>query len=199
MLTESQIYLLHQKYSHGVYQEQILDLVWTHSRIVKEISLQIANNLVNKYSLNIGFNLLTAGALIHDLGFYSCFDDNFKELNKYFLHGELGYQIILKEKLQKNLARFCSIHIGIGVFPNIPITTEEEIVTYADCFHSKGHPNFSTYSEIEDEVTKYSQDNLVILKRFQDKYNLPDLSKLEIKYRSWHQQVNQWLDSIETI
>ncbi len=199
MLTESQIYLLHQKYSHGVYQGQILDLVWTHSCIVKEISLQIANNLVDKYCLDIDFNLLTAGALIHDLGFYSCFDDNFKELNKYFLHGELGYQIILKEKLQKNLARFCSIHIGIGVFPNIPITTEEEIVTYADCFHSKGHPNFSTYSEIEDEVTKYSQDNLVILKRFQDKYNLPDLSKLEIKYRSWHQQVNQWLDSIETI
>jgi HD superfamily phosphodiesterase len=199
MLTESQVYSLHQKYSHGIYKDQILDLVWTHSCIVKEISLKIANNLVDKYCLNTDLNLLTVGALIHDLGFYSCFDDNFKKLHKYFLHGELGYRIVLKEKLPETLARFCSTHIGIGVSPNIPITTEEEIVTYADCFHSKGHPSFSTYSEIEDEVSKFSQDNLIILKRFQDKFDLPDLSKLEIKYRSWHQQINQWLDSLKTV
>jgi len=88
----------------------------------------------------------------------------------------------LKEKMPESLARFCLVHTGVGILPNIPITVEEEIVTYADCFHSKGHPRFIPYSDIEVEEAKFSQENIVILKHFRDKFSLPNLSQLEVKY-----------------
>lgn len=198
MFTESQIYSLHQKYAHGKYRSELLDLVWTHSQIVQEISFQVRDNLKNKYHIAIDSDLLSSGALIHDLGFYRCFDDDFKKIEKYNLHNQFGYEIAKAEKLPESLARFCLVHTGVGILPNIPITTEEEIVTYADCFHSKGHPRFISYSEIETEEAKFSPDYVVILKHFQDKFGLPDLSNMEIKYRSWHQQINQTLENIRS-
>jgi HD superfamily phosphodiesterase len=196
MPTESQIHSLHQKYSHGKYRTQLVDLVWTHSQIVQEISFQIRDNLKNKYKIAVDTDMLSSGALIHDIGFYSCFDDNFKKIEKYNLHNQFGYKIAKAEKLPEPLARFCLVHTGVGITPNIPITLEEEIVTYADCFHSKGRPHFNSYSEIETSEIKYSPDNGVVLRRFQDKFGLPNLTEMEIKYRSWHQQINKILEDM---
>lgn len=198
MLTESQIYSLHQKYSHGKNKDQILDLVWTHSLIVREMSLQIANKLIDKYKINIDLELLTAGALIHDLGFYKCFDDNFKNIEKYILHSQFGYGIVKKEKLPESLARFCLVHNGVGIYPNIPITLEEEIVTYADCFHSKSYPNYKKISDIKRMLVKYRPEDEIIVDRFQKKFGIPKLSDIKEKYRPWHLQMNQTFKKIKS-
>lgn len=197
MLTEPQIYSLHQKYSHGKYKDQILDLVWTHCQIVKEISLQIANKLIDKYKINIDLELLTAGALIHDLGFYKCLDDNFKNIEKYILHSQFGYKIVKEEKFPESLARFCLVHTGVGIVPNIPITLEEEIVTYADCFHSKGCPNYKTIKDIKQSLIKYRPEDSVIVDRFQRKFGTPNLLTLKKKYKIWQQQINRWLGNVK--
>jgi len=196
MITESQIYSLHQKYSHGIYKKEILDLVWTHSLIVKEISLQIANILKNKYQISLDFDLLTTGALIHDLGFYKCFDDNFNKTKKYVLHGRFGYELCHQEKLLESISRFCLVHVGVGIFPNIPITVEEEIVTFADCFHSKDGSGFKSISKIKNNFKKNYPKDLPILNHFENKFGNPNLSELEKKYEPWHQKIYNWLDDI---
>jgi uncharacterized protein len=197
MLTEDKIYSLHQKYSHGKFKNQILDLVWTHSLIVKEISLQITNKLIDKYQINVDLELLTAGALIHDLGFYKCFDDDFNKTEKYILHSQFGYELCHQENIPENLARFCLVHNGIGIYPNIPITLEEEIVTYGDCFHSKSYPNYKTLEDIKKMLVKYRSDDSIIIDRLKNKFEIPDLIKLKRKYEQWHLKTNKWLKSIK--
>lgn len=197
MISESQIYLLHQKYSHGRYQKQLLDLVWTHSQIVKEISLLISQKLKTDCQIEVDKNLLINGALIHDLGFYQCFDDDFNKIEKYLLHSQFGYDICHQENLPENLARFCLVHNGVGIPPHIPITLEEEIVTYADCFHSKGHPRFNDIEVVKKEIMEYRLDDRVIVDRLKSKFGIPNLSELEKKYKSWHQKKNEFLDDIK--
>jgi uncharacterized protein len=198
MLSESQIYSLHQKYSHGKYKNEILDLVWTHSQIVREMSLQIANKLIDKNKINIDLELLIAGSLIHDLGFYKCFDDDFNKTEKYILHSQFGYEICHQENILENLARFCLVHNGVGIYPNIPITLEEEIVTYADCFHSKSYPYYKKISDIKKMLMKYRPEDEVIIDRLQRKFGTPELSILKEKYKSWHQKINQEFKNIKS-
>jgi len=197
MFNESQIYSSSSLYSHGKYREELLDLVWTHSLIVKEISLQIAHNLKSKYQINLDSDLLTAGALIHDLGFYKCFDDDFNKTEKYILHSQFGYELCHQENIPENLARFCLVHNGIGIYPNIPITLEEEIVTYADCFHSKSYPNYKTLVDIKKMLVIYRPSDSIIIDRLKNKFGLPDLIKLKRKYGQWHLKTNKWLKSIK--
>ncbi|HWS48605.1 MAG TPA: HD domain-containing protein [Candidatus Methanoperedens sp.] len=198
MLSESQIFLLHRKYSHGKYKNQILDLVWTHSQIVREMSLQIANKLISKYGISINLELLTAGALIHDLGFYKCFDDNFNEIEKYIQHSHFGYELCHQEGISESLSRFCLVHNGVGIYPNIPISLEEEIVTYADCFHSKSYPYYKKISDIKKMLIKYRPEDEVIINRLQRKFGIPELSTIKEKYKFWHQKINQELKKIKS-
>lgn len=199
MLSSSQIYSLHQKYSHGKYQKQTVDLIWTHSQIVKEISLDIAAELKNKYQINVDLELLIAGSLIHDLGFYQCFDDDFKRTTaKYIMHSQFGYKICHQEKVPETLSRFCLVHNGVGIYPNIPITLEEEIVTYADCFHSKNYPNYNKIPDIKKSITKYRLEDEIIIDRFQKKFGVPKLSTIKKKYRSWHLKVNRIFKEIKS-
>jgi len=196
MLTEEKIYSLHQKYAHGKCKDQILDLVWTHSQIVKDISLQISNNLINRQQINLDLNLISAGALIHDLGFYKCFDNNFNKIEKYILHGRFGYELCHREKLPESISRFCLVHVGVGIFPNIPITVEEEIITYADCFHSKNGSGFKNINKIKNNFKKDYPKDLSVFNRFENKFGNPDLKNIDKKYQLWHEKIKIWLKNI---
>jgi len=195
-MKQSDIYKLHQKYSHGKYKKEILEIGWTHSLIVKNISLQIAEKLEKKYGFKIDKKLIEIGALIHDIGFYDYFDDDYKIKGDYVSHGKKGYEVLIKEGLSQKRARFALTHVGVGVEEDIPISLEEEIVCYADNFHSKGHPGFNTFEETMEELVKINPDNGVILKRFGQKFGIPELEELKNKYKKWHKEINEWLENI---
>ena len=184
---------MHKKYASN---EKILEIGWTHSLIVKNISLQIAEKLEKEYGFNIDKSLIEIGALVHDIGFYQYFDDNYKTKKNYVLHGKIGYEILLKEGLSKKRARFALTHVGVGFEKDIPISLEEEIVCYADNFHSKGHPGFNTFEESFEEMNKINPDFGIILNRFKDKFGIPELKELREKYKKWHKEINEWVDSV---
>ncbi len=196
-MKQSDIYKIHQRYSHGKYKDKMLEIGWTHSLIVKNISLQIADNLEKKYGIKTDKKLMEIGALGHDIGYYNCFDDDFKKIGEYVFHGEIGYEILLKMGVSKKRARFALTHVGVGVGKNIPISLEEEIVCYADNFHTKSHPRFDTFEEIKKEMIKIKPDFGIILERFKDKFGIPNLKELEKKYKDWHKEINDWVDSVK--
>jgi uncharacterized protein len=193
-MKQSEIYKLHQKYAVG---RKILEIGWTHSLIVKEIAIQLADDLKKKYGIRVDKKLIETGAMVHDIGFYEYFNDYRRIKNNYVEHGEKGWRILLKENFSKNEARFALTHVGVGYKENVPITLEEEIVCYADCFHSKGHPRFNYFEEVLEEMKNRNPDFGVIFNRFKDKFGIPNLKKLEKKHKKWHKEINEWVDSVK--
>jgi uncharacterized protein len=202
------IYKLHQKYSHGVFKDKLLEIGWNHSLIVAEIAIQIADRIKREYKIEVDRKLLETGALIHDIGFYSCFDDKMEPKSNYTIHGLLGYDIAKKDGLGEQIARFCLCHTTTGITKEdvneqkmpmeardyIPITLEEEIVSYADIFHSKGHPKLNKYDDQLRKFPKFSQLYPQVMERFKKKFGLPDLLIIEKRYKKWHKEINNWID-----
>ena len=189
-MKQSDIYKIHQKLSHGVSKSRTLEICWTHSLIVRTIADQIADKLEKEYGITTDKKLIEIGALVHDVGYYNCFDDNGKKIKDYVLHGKMGYEILLKMGVSKKRARFALTHVGVGFEHDIPISLEEEIVCYADNFHSKRHPGFNTFKETKEEMIKINPDYGIILERFKDKFGIPELKALEKKYKEWHEEIN---------
>jgi len=210
-MQESEIYRLHQKYSKGEYQGELLDLVWTHSKIVEEISMLLVKNLKKNWKIKVDKNLVKNGALLHDIGAYDCYEQFRKNTLPYIKHGVRGYEILLKEKLGEKIARFASIHLGIGINKEniienklpleakdyIPITLEEEIVSYADNFHSKLGPRFVDFETGKMKLSEYHRDSASIFERFRSKFGEPNLENLKIKYNDWQNKMKEWRNSVE--
>ena len=87
--------------------------------------------------------------------------------------------------------------LALAIKKNIPISLEEEIVCYADNFHSKGHPGFNSFENSLEEMTKINPDYGVILQRYKDKFGIPDLKQLKEKYKKWHKEINEWVESVK--
>lgn len=213
MVTAAKIYQLHQKYSHGEYSKEVLDLVWTHSCIVKEIALIISSNLKQNCGIEADNKLITIGALVHDIGVYNCFDDKFQSTVPYITHGLIGYKLLRDQKIKENIARFSLCHTTTGltwqtiasqniplpVRDYIPITLEEEIVSYADAFHSKGRPRILSYEEASVNYAKFESPAVFMLDRFSKKFGVPCLESLKLKYEPWHQQITAWMQSVRAV
>ena len=195
-MKQSSIYKLHQKYSEGKYQKERLEIGWTHCLIVKNISLQIAEKLEKDYGIKTDKKLIEIGALIHDIGIYKYFDEDYKIKNKYVFHGMVGYEILIKEGVSKKRARFALTHIGVGYEKDIPISLEEEIVAYADSFHSKKPVGFNSYEDEKKKLESFGSDKGILYERFKDKFGIPDLKELREKYKKWHEEINEWAKSL---
>lgn len=196
-MKQSSIYKIHEKYSHGKYKKEMLEIGWTHSLIVKNISLQIADNLEKKYGIQTDKKLIEIGALIHDVGIYEYIDGDNKIKNDYVLHGKIGYDILIKEGVSQKRARFALTHIGVGYEKDIPISIEEEIVAYADSFHSKKPVGFNSYENEKKLLESFELSKGIIYERFKDKFGIPDLEELREKYKKWHKEINEWRDGIK--
>lgn len=204
--------LLHEKYVQGEYKERWVDLTLTHSDIVRQIAIKIANKLEADYEIKVNRDELEAGCLLHDIGVYLCYFEDFnpsKDLPPYIHHGFIGYEILLKEGFSKRIARFALTHTGTGFtiediirenlpYPkedNIPVSLEEEILCYADKFHSK-YPSFCNFEDQKAKLTKFGETNGVIMDRFQKKFGIPDIEDLKKKYDKWHTDFDEFFSSL---
>ena len=208
--TKEEIYKLHQKHSAGEFTERYLELVWNHCNIVAEIALQFVDKLIAE-GMEVNKDLVISGALIHDVGVYDCYDENLNKhkVEKYICHGTLGMQYVLDEGYDNKLARFCGYHTGVGITEEdiekanlplknqnyIPVTLEEEIVAYADKFHTKW-PKFVSFEEALEGLSEFGVDKVIILERFKMKFGVPDFSPLEEKYGKWQKEFDEYLNSI---
>jgi uncharacterized protein len=201
---------IHKKYAQGKYSEKWLELTFTHTKIVWEICEILIENL-EKQNIKINKELLFQGVMLHDLGVYVCFDEDFNpdtNLPEYVYHGFEGYKLILNEGLEEEVARFSCTHTATGLTREdierenlkveikdyIPVSIEEEILCFADKFHTK-YPSFNTYEEQFERIGKFDPNRKVKLDNLKRKFGIPDLKKLHEKYDNWNQEFDDWFNN----
>lgn len=187
-----QIEALHRRYAPS---DAGFDLVFTHCKIVSEI----AEQCIAKKQLAVDVELVKVGCLLHDIGVYELLDKDGKEREDihYITHGIRGEAILRKEGFPEVIWRFGSHHTGVGLTKqdimnqNLPLplqdyeaeTIEEELVMYADKFHSKDVPPcFNTFEYYKQSVAKFGQDKSEKFTQLADKFGVPDLVPLIAKY-----------------
>lgn len=186
-----EIRALHEKHSPTPAAFQ---LVYTHCEIVAAV----AQELLDRGQLDLDADLVRAGALLHDIGVYRLYGaDGRLDQASYLRHGVLGYDLLRAEGLPEVLCRFCSRHTGVGLSPDdvrrgrLPLppgdyraeTGEEELVMYADKFHSKTDPPvFLTAGTYAAQVRRFGAGKEAAFAALRARFGEPDLAPLAAAY-----------------
>lgn len=189
--TLQEIEALHRKYAPT---EEVFELVWTHCRIVGDIALQLAQTS----GAYVDTDLVEVGCLLHDIGVYALYDGGeFGANQNYITHGIRGEEILKNEGFSETIQRFASHHTGVGITKkqiverNLPLphedflaeTPEEELIMYADKFHSKTEPPyFNSYDYYADYTIQFGEENVESLKQLTAKFGKPDLAPFIAQY-----------------
>lgn len=189
--TDAEIRSLHEQLAPS---RAAFDLVYTHSRIVCAVAEQL---LVDR-QLPLNRELVRAGSLLHDIGVYRLFGAA-GELDsaRYVQHGVLGFETLRVRGYPDALCRFCSCHTGVGISREdvvrqalpipvddyLAVSGEEQLVMYADKFHSKAAPPvFVTASTYTGMVRRFGEDKAATFADMVRRYGEPDLTALMAAY-----------------
>ena len=161
---------------------------------MRDIALQLAQH--SPVSSNL--ELVQVGSLLHDIGVYSLYDSAGLKLTKaYVTHGIRGEEILKNEGFSATIYRFASHHTGSGLSKkqimerNLPLphrdfmaeTPEEELVMYADKFHSKTEPPFfNSYEYYASYITQFGDETTADFAALAAKFGKPDLAPLIATY-----------------
>ncbi|MFI5711376.1 HDIG domain-containing metalloprotein [Kribbella sp. NPDC051620] len=175
--TDAEIRDLHAQYAPT---RAAFELVRSHCQIVCDLAEQV----LKSNNLQVDGDLVRAGALLHDIGVYRL------DGSAYIRHGVLGYELLRSLDFPEALSRFCSHHTGVGLTrediaeQGLPIppgdyladTVEEELVMYADKFHSKTDPpTFLTAAEYQTSVLRFGAAKAARFTDLVARYGEPDL------------------------
>lgn len=148
--------------------------------------------------------LVMIGGLLHDIGTYLVFrhdgsDGKPLQFDKacYIQHGLKGYEYLLGEGVDEAIAEFARNHTGVGLTREavetqglplppddyVPVNLEQEIVMYADKFHSKSvPPKFLTVAAYTARAERFGEDNKRAWLALVDKWGVPDIPALAARY-----------------
>jgi uncharacterized protein len=157
----------------------------THGKLVTKKALEIARKIPN---LNPDIEFIKQACMLHDIGIFLIHAPNIGCYGKepYIKHGFLGRELLEKEGLPKH-ALVCERHTGVGIgkeeiiknklpLPKrdlIPITIEEQIISFADLFFSKNPESIThefTFDEIIKRQKKYGNDKIKKIKKWIKKF-----------------------------
>ncbi|MGI5169061.1 HDIG domain-containing metalloprotein [Spirillospora sp. CA-253888] len=189
--TDEEIRGLHEKFAPT---PEAFDLVHTHCRIV----CAVAERLMAGRDLGLDTALVRAGALLHDIGVYRLYGPSGEiEHGSYIRHGVLGHDLLREVGLPEEIGRFCSHHTGVGLTRDdverqgLPLppcdylaeTGEEELVMYADKFHSKTRPPvFVSAATATVKLRRFGDDKAAMFTAMVDRFGEPDLGPLADAY-----------------
>ncbi|PJM78628.1 HD domain-containing protein [Bifidobacterium scaligerum] len=150
-------------------------------------------------------HLVLIGGLLHDIGTYKVFKHDGTDGEplkfsgkKYILHGLKGYKWLLKQGVDESIAQFCRNHTGVGLTREdvlrqdlplppddyVPMNLEQEVVMYADKFHSKSvPPKFLTVDAYTARAQRFGAENEQRWLELVAKYGVPDIPTLAEKYQ----------------
>ncbi|SCL33238.1 uncharacterized protein GA0074692_3527 [Micromonospora pallida] len=190
--TDEQIRALHERYAPT---EEAFDLVYTHCQIV----CAVAEQLLDRCHPVVDVALVRAGSLLHDIGVYHLYDEAGRlDHENYVCHGMLGHELLRDLGYPEAISRFCSHHTGVGLTradvqrQGLPLppgdytadTLEEELVMYADKFHSKTTPpTFLTPASYAASVRRFGVDKVARFAALVEKFGEPDLPALSRHYQ----------------
>jgi uncharacterized protein len=176
--SDADIRALHQRFAPS---PAAFDLVWTHCEIVARIAARFDPA-----------PLVRAGALLHDIGVYRLAPDE-----HYIRHGVLGAALLDGLGLPRQLTRFCDHHTGVGLTASdvagqrLPLppgdylaeTPQEQIVMYADKFHSKRTPPvFVSAATYQASVSRFGPAKSDAFAAMVKEHGEPDLLSLSAEY-----------------
>lgn len=169
-------YFLLQKYydpSSKAYR-----ILVTHSECVAQKALEIAQNHP-KWDLDLTF--IREASLLHDIGAYATNAPSIgcTGTEPYIRHGVIGSELLTQEGLPRH-ALVCERHTGVGLTLEliqrrklplppremIPVTLEEQIICFADCFYSKSGDPLAPKSidQIVRGLQKHGEDQVLKFK-----------------------------------
>lgn len=189
--SEDEIRALHKRLAQS---EHDYKSIYGHSQIVAEMAAE----LIEKNKLDVDKKLVHVGALLHDVGGYTYEDIELAFKNgEYMTHGLRGYEVLKAEGYDQVVCDIALNHIGVGVTKkNIeemklplpakdysPKTPEQELVMYADKFHSKGREStFNSPMWYEQKVVRFGADHSKKFAVLIQKYGVPNIELLAKKY-----------------
>lgn len=190
--TLQQIEALHKKYAPS---DEVYDRVFTHCQVVCDVAMQLIEN----HALKVDVDLVRAGCLLHDIGAYALVDAKgvLSYGASYMAHGIEGEAILRKEGFPEELCRIASHHTGTGISrqevidEKLPLppadylaeTDEEQLVMYADKFHSKTTPqSFNSFAWYKQASSRFGADKPAKFEQLAQKFGKPDLELLAQKY-----------------
>lgn len=185
--TDREIRALHR--DHAPTREAF-ESVWVHCELVCQVAEQFLA------PVDVDGDLVRVGALLHDIGVYRLYTPA-GELDTvdYVRHGVLGHELLHGLGFPDEISRFCSRHTGVGITRGevlrqalpipvddyIPGSPEEELVLYADKFHSKRTPPvFVSGDTYADAVGRWGADKVVTFGVLRQRYGDPDLEPLSL-------------------
>lgn len=183
--TDREILALHRD---AAPTRDAFESVYPHCELVCQITEQFFDGLA------VDTDLVRAGALLHDVGVYRLYDST-GELNtvEYVRHGVLGHELLADLGFPEEICRFASRHTGVGITRDdvlrqslpipvddyIPGTAAEELVMYADKFHSKRTPPvFQSPDTFAAGVGRWGADKVTAFAALRAKYGDPQLAGL---------------------
>ncbi|MEV0154764.1 HD domain-containing protein [Micromonospora sp. NPDC050686] len=190
--TDEQIRALHERYAPT---EEAFDLVYTHCRIVCDV----AEQLLDRHRPAVDVELVRAGSLLHDIGVYRLYDATGRlDHENYLRHGVLGQALLRDLGFPELVSRFCAHHTGVGLTRDdvlrqglaLPVgdytadTVEEQLVMYADKFHSKTTPPaFVSAASYAAGVRRFGADKVVRFAELVERFGEPDLLALSRRHQ----------------
>ena len=108
-----------------------------------------------------------------------------------------GYEYLLDEGVDESIAQFCRNHTGVGLTREdvvrqelplppadyVPMNLEQEVVMYADKFHSKSvPPKFLQVEAYTARAERFGGENKQRWLDLVAKYGVPDIPALAEKY-----------------
>jgi uncharacterized protein len=176
--TDGEIRALHKDYAPS---RSAFELVHEHCQLVCSVAEQFFSGV------DVDTDLVRAGALLHDIGVYRL------ESTAYVRHGVLGHELLASLGFPVEICRFASCHTGVGITRDdvvrqtlpipvddyLPRTPEEELVMYADKFHSKRTPPvFLSGDTYAAEVRRFGADKVLRFGALRARYGDPSLGDL---------------------
>lgn len=166
--------------------EKAFQFFLPHAILVTSKALKIANKLKLN---NDQLLFIESASMLHDIGICKVEAKDIGCFGKaeYIQHGILGAEILRLFNLEKE-ALVAERHIGIGLYKEdiikkklplpirdmFPVSIEEQIICYSDLFFSKNFGSLfkeRSFSEVIENVSKFSAGHLHILKEWQEKFN----------------------------
>jgi len=182
---DKEILALHEKHAPS---QEAFDLVYTHCVIV----CGVAEQLLGRSGLGLDADLVRAGSLLHDIGVYCLYDADGKlDHSSYVRHGLLGHELLAEEGFPEAFCRFSSCHTGVGLSSDdvrrqglplpaadyLAVSAEEQLVMYADKFHSKTQPPvFLTATLYAASIRRFGDDKAAVFESLRERFGEPDLT-----------------------
>ncbi|WP_165022870.1 HDIG domain-containing metalloprotein [Dysgonomonas sp. ZJ279] len=163
---------------------ELHNILINHSTDVMNKALVIAEK---HPELNIDTDFVKEAAMLHDIGIFFTYAPSVKcfGIAPYMAHGYMGSEL-LHELGYPEHALVCERHTGAGLslqeiidnklpLPHrdmIPISIEEQVICFSDCFFSKTHlGEEKTIEQVRNSLAKYGERSLAQFNEWCEKFS----------------------------